>query len=127
MKHLSPAAEWVFETLDGLSPAQLGIIEPLLLRWVRREYRLRRRDRAIIAASGLYFGRLASGRAIADELAKDLRRFRARSAPEQGKRAALGAILHLNRGRTIGAAQLRDILAGNRCRQSASQAAIIPR
>jgi hypothetical protein len=128
LKHLwlSPAAERVFATLDGLTAAQLAVIEPQLKPWVRQQYRLRRRDRAIIAAAGLYFGRLASGRAIADELEKDLGRFRPRSRPETGKRRLLSEVLRLNRGRILGSTAIREVLAGKNRRQLASNPAMIP-
>jgi hypothetical protein len=75
-----------FQAFDRLPPAQLEVIEPQLLRWVRREFRLLRRHRIL---SQRYLCRLCSDRAIADELAKDLLRFRARSAAKHGKRTFL--------------------------------------
>jgi hypothetical protein len=74
----------VFAVLDRLLEPDFRPIEPVLVPWVRREYRLRRPDRAIVEVTGHYMGRLCSRRAIAETIAADLRRFRARSAPETG-------------------------------------------
>jgi hypothetical protein len=109
-------ADRVFDVLERLEEADFRAIEPVLVPWVRREYRLRRRDRKIIELAGCYIGRLCTGRAIAEDMAKDLRRFRPRSTPESGKRALLHSVLRLN-GKSIGSESIRDILAGKRNRR----------
>jgi hypothetical protein len=118
----------VFDVLDRLGEADFQAIEPVLLPWVRREHRLLRRDRDIVELAGCYIGRLCTARAIAEAMAKDLRRFRARSAPESGKRALLASISRLNGGKSIGAESIRAVLAGKKSRrQLPSGPAIIPR
>jgi hypothetical protein len=104
----------LFAALDGLLEAEFRVIEPFLVPWVRREHRLRCRDRALIELAGSYIGRLCSGRAISEEMAKDLGRFRPRSAPETGTRALLLAVLRLNGRKSIGAESIRAVLAGKR-------------
>jgi len=120
--------ETLFAVLDRLLEADFRAIEPFLVPWVRREHRLRCRDRVIVELAGSYIGRLCSGRAIAEEMAKDLRRFRPRSAPASGKRALLQRISLLNGGKSIGAETIRTVLAGKRNgRRLPSRAAIIPK
>jgi hypothetical protein len=113
-----------FEVLDGLTETQLAALVPLLKPWVQREYRRRRRDRAIVALAGCYIGRLGSGRAIAREMSQDLRRFRPRPAPETGKRLLLASVLQLNGG-PLRETVIREVLAGKNRQQAATSSAII--
>jgi hypothetical protein len=85
-------------------------VEPLLLPWVRREYRRRRRDRAIVACRRYYL-QLGSGQAIAAAMAKDLRCFRTRPFPETGKCLLLASIIEL-KGKPLGETAIREVLAG---------------
>jgi hypothetical protein len=118
----------LFAALDGLLEAEFRVIEPFLVPWVRREHRMRCRDRALIELAGSYIGRLCSGRAISEEMAKDLGRFRPRSTPATGKRALLQNVLRLTGGKSIGAESIRAVLAGKKIRrQLPNGPAIIPR
>ena len=122
------AGGWEFaltaEVLDGLTENQLAALVPLLKPWVQREYRRRCRDRAIVALAGCYIGRLASGRAIARQIAQDLRRYRARPAPETGRRSLLASVLQLHGG-PLRETVIREVLAGKNRQQAATNSAII--
>ena len=71
-------------------------------------------------------GRLASGRAIARQIAQDLRRYRARPAPETGRRSLLASVLQLHGG-PLRETVIREILAGKNRQQAATNSAIIDR
>jgi len=110
--------------LEGMSEAEFADLEVFLVPWVRREYRRRRRDLAIIELAGCYIS-LGSGRAIARELSQDLQRFRNRPTPETGKRLLLASVLELNGGRPLRPTVIREVLAGKNREQPATNTAII--
>jgi len=107
-----------------MSEAEFADLELLLFPWVRREYRRRRRDRAIIELAGCYIT-LGSGRAIARDISQDLRRFRNRPTPETGKRLLLASVLELNGGRPLRETVIREVLAGKNRQQAATNSAMI--
>jgi hypothetical protein len=121
--------------LDAMSEAEFADLEVLLLPWVRREYRRRRRDRAILELGRQYI-ELGRGRAIAEACARDLSRYResgwqreqGKAAAGDTKRALLHQVLVLNRGKTIGRDRIREILAGvaGKNRQKAATDPVTP-
>lgn len=113
--------EQICRVLDGLTPAELEIIEPHLVAWLRRARRLLARD-AAVQALGAHYPEVSTGRGRAAALRRDLQRYAAsgwRFEQDQapaggGKRALMHLILRLNQGKLIAAGQIRTILAGLR-------------
>src|SRR5215472_15183469 len=107
--------------LARMAPAEIAIIEPFLLPFVRRARRLAARDERVRASAVLY-PEHGTGRGLAAALRRDLQRYAAtgwrfeRDRPPVGdaKRQAWHAILSLNEGRVLAAGQIRAILAGLR-------------
>jgi hypothetical protein len=119
---LDGCLELVSAVLDKLGPGDLAIIEPNLLRWIRRGRRLAQRDAAVRALVGDHYMHCGSGRAAAAAEARDLRRYassawrfeQGRPAAGDAKRVLMHRILTLNGGKPIAAGQIRAILAGLR-------------
>ena len=113
--------ERVSAVLDKLGPEDLEIIEPHLAAWIRRGRRLAQRDAALRALAGHFLDR-ASGRAVAEACARELRRYAAsgwrheqgRPAAGDAKRGLMHRILTLNSGKAIAEDQIRAVLAGLR-------------
>ena len=89
--------------------------------WIRRGRRLAQRDVSLRALAGHFLDR-ASGRAVAEACARDLRRYAAsgwrfeqgRPAAGDAKRGLMHRILTLNGGKAISEDQIRAVLAGLR-------------
>jgi hypothetical protein len=124
----------VCEVLSRLAAADFAVLEPVLLPWVRREYRLRERDRAVVELAGCYMGRLLHGPTVHRK--GDRRRdvtgsvaiscaIRAGNRETTSAPAGAGA----QQWQTVSVDSIREVLAGrvgrNRRQRLPSRAAII--
>lgn len=130
--------ELILAVLDRLPPGDLEVMESALKPWVKRSRRLAERDSAIRELAARHYIALLHGRAIADALAKDLRRYETsswhheRGKPPAGdaKRLLWHRILTLSEGKAVGSQRIREILsgvAGNQRRQVTAEPGILRR